>query len=298
MKAWNMQPQTRTIVSEAYRLCKELNESYKQKVTVRQIYYHLFSKGIIQLTQPEYRKVCRTMTEARKRGYIPFEWIEDRSRNPLFEMLYENVQHFLKLMMMKYKRNTWNKQDNYVIVLIEKEALAPIIWDIAKEYNVSVFPTKGFSSWSMFTEDIKTIAEYFGKDKKLIVLVLSDMDPSGKYIKEDYENKFKFMTKELGFKQPDIIQKIAITNEQVQKYCLPPMKKYYKKKGILDIWELDALDPKILRSIVKEAIEKYIDLEQLREDLDFENRELELLAFLVKNGIEAYHNNKDDNTCS
>lgn len=114
-----------------------------------------------------------------------FAWIEDRSRNPLWTMLYENLQQFLDMMMRIYRRNTWKDQDNFIIVLIEKEALAPVIWDIAKEYNVPVFPTKGFSSWSMFVEDLKRLVEYFGEDKKLVVLVLSDLDPSGRYIKED-----------------------------------------------------------------------------------------------------------------
>jgi hypothetical protein len=293
MKPWNMQPQTRIIVSQAIKLCKELNETYGQKVTVRQIYYHLFSKGIIQLTQNDYEKVSRHITKARKRGYIPFQWIEDRSRNLIFRWLYDDVPHFLDQIMYKYRRNTWNQQDNFVIILVEKQALGSIIWDIAKEFNVPVFPTKGFSSWSMFTEDIRDLTEYFGLGKNLIVLVLSDMDPSGKHIKEDYQNKFKFMTEELGFTKPHIIEKIAVTDEQVQKYNLPPMKKKYRNKGILDIWELDALDPKILRSVVKESIEKYIDLAKLQKDFDSETKELEFLEYLVKMG-ESYLSNKGE----
>jgi len=277
LKEWRMKPETRIIVSEAYKLCKEMNEAYGQRVTVRQIYYHLFSKGIIQLTQRDYHRVCRILTEARKRGYIPFEWIEDRSRSPLWNILYENLQDFLSQMIDKYKLNTWRNQENFVIILLEKEALATIIWDIAEQYNVFVFPTKGFSSWSMFVEGIKTLVEYFGKGKRLIVLVLSDLDPSGKYIKEDYENKFKFMVKELGFQEPFIIEKIAITEEQVEEYDIPPMEKTYRGRDTLKIWELDALDPRILRCIVKEAIEKYIDLEQLQRDLELEKRDRELL---------------------
>lgn len=288
MKKWSMRPKTRVIVSEAYRLCKEMNEKYGQKVTVRQIYYHLFSKGIIELTQKDYHKVCRILTEARKRGYIPFSWIEDRSRSPLWTMLYDDISYFLNLIMGEYRRNTWTNQQNFVIVLVEKEALAPIIWDIAKKYNVFVFPTKGFSSWSMFTEDLKNLVEYFGKDKRLIVLILSDLDPSGTYIKEDYVNKFNFMTERLGFQEPYVIEKIAVTEEQVAQYNLPPMKKRYRNKGILDIWELDALDPKILREIVKEAIEKYVDLEQLRKDLEAEAKEKKRLQTLAVQEIDSY----------
>lgn len=287
LKPWRMSSETRVIVSKAYKLCKDINETYGQRVTVRQVFYHLFSAGIVQLTSKDYHKVCRVLTDARKRGYIPFEWIEDRSRNPLWQMLYENMKDFLNRMIYQYKRNTWTNQQNFVIILVEKEALAPIVWDIAKDYNVFVFPTKGFSSWSMFIEDIKMLVEYFGRDKKLIVLVLSDLDPSGQYIKDDYISKFQFMFEELGFQMPDIIEKIAVTKEQVQKYNLPPMKKKYKKIGTIDIWELDALDPKILRNIVKEAIEKYVDVRQLQEDLQAEEEEKETLQFLIEYGIKT-----------
>jgi len=172
--------------------------------------------------------------------------------------------------------------------LVEKEALSPIIWDIAKKYNVPVFPTKGFSSWSMFVEDIKELVEYFRRDKKLIVLVLSDLDPSGKHIENDYVNKFDFMFRELGFKMPDVIEKIALTRKQVEKYNLPAVKKEYKNKGVLDIWELDALNPRDLRSVVKEAIEKHIDLEQMHKDIETEAKEKENLQFLINHGIETY----------
>jgi hypothetical protein len=288
MKKWNMRSGTRTIVSEAFKLCKEMNETYSQRVTIRQIYYHLFSKGMIELTQRDYHRVCHILTEARKRGYVPFNWVEDRSRNPMWTMLDEDLEHFLDRMMTQYKRNTWKNQDNFIIILVEKEALAPIIWDIAKKYNVPVFPTKGFSSWSMFVEDLKQLVEYFGEDNKLIVLVLSDLDPSGKYITEDYENKFKFMVEELGFTEPHLIDKIAITNEQVEQYNLPPMQKKYKNKGVLNIWELDALEPKILRELVKKAIEKHLDLELLGMDMEIEKKEKKNLNLLIEHGIETY----------
>ena len=250
MKKWSMRDKTREIVSESTRLCKEMNETYDQKVTVRQIYYHLFSKGIIKLNLRDYHKVCNILTVARLRGFVSFEWIEDRSRRMLGNMLYSNAEHFLDSVKNRFRKNTWGNQENFVIILIEKEALAQIVWDIAEAYNVFVFPTKGFLSWSMFTQEIKSVVECFGRSKKLIVLVLSDLDPSEGYIKEDYENKFRFMVKEMGFPEPRIV-KIAITEEQIEEYDLPPMKKNYRNKGIMKIWELDALPPKAMRNCPK-----------------------------------------------
>jgi hypothetical protein len=145
----------------------------------------------------------------------------------------------------------------------------------------------------MFVEDIRRLAEYFGEGKKLIVLVLSDLDPSGNYIKGDYINKFKFMEDELSFTMPITFEKIALTPEQVQQYNLPWIKKNYRNE-ILDIVELDALPPNVLREIVKDAIEKYMDMEQLYEDLQIEKREKETLQFLIEEGLETYSDSLEE----
>lgn len=147
-----------------------------------------------------------------------------------------------------------------------------------------VFPTKGFSSWSMFVIDIRTLVNIFGKDQELVVLLLSDLDPSGQYIGKDYVNKFDYMVEELGFKTPAVIKRIALTKEQVQEFNLPPRHKKYKKKGVLQIWELDALPPKVLRSILKEAVEEYINLEQFFRDLKEEQAEKKELLTWIEEG--------------
>jgi len=127
--------------------------------------------------------------------------------------MWKNPSDFIDNQLCNYKRNTWNNQENFVILMIEKEALAQIVYGIAKEYNVFVFPAKGFSSWSMFVKDLKDIVDYLAFGKDLIVLVLSDLDPSGLHIKDDYINKFDFMQREFGFSMPTV-EKIAVTKEQ------------------------------------------------------------------------------------
>lgn len=101
------------------------------------------------------------------------------------------------------------------------------------------------------------------------------------------ENKFKFMVKELDFKEPHALEKIAVTEEQIKEYNLPPMQKKYRNKGVLNIWELDALGPKILRDILKKAIERFIDLEQLHSNIETELKEKETLQYLIKYGMET-----------
>lgn len=126
-KKWNMKPKTRVIVSTAYKLSQEMNEVYNQRVTVRQIFYHLFSRGVVENNPRGYNSVGYAMTQARKRGYIPFEWIEDRSRKSLYSLMYDDLSEFLRFIIQQYKRNTWLNQKYFVIVLVEKESLSNII---------------------------------------------------------------------------------------------------------------------------------------------------------------------------
>jgi len=117
--------------------------------------------------------------------------------------------------------------------------------------------------------------------KNLIALIMSDLDPSGKHIRNDYTNKFEFMVRELGFKKPEGITQIALTKEQVDKYKLPAMKKKYKNTGLVDIWELDALNPRALRDIVEESITEYLDVKQFAVDRKKEEEEIQILVSLL-----------------
>ncbi len=51
-------------------------------MTVRQVYYQLVSRQVIENSRSRYQAVSDVLVEARKDGTIPWEWIEDRLRKP------------------------------------------------------------------------------------------------------------------------------------------------------------------------------------------------------------------------
>jgi hypothetical protein len=276
--------ETLKIIFEA----KQFAEAEKP-VTVRQIFYHLVSKGILRNTENEYQNLDKKLVRARKAGFIPFEWITDRSRNPLIVPLYDSPSEYLQEKIKHYYKETWKNQPCLVVILLEKEALVGIVWGIASYYNVPVFPTKGYSSWSILYEEFR---EYVDKypDKPLVMLVLGDYDPSGFDISRDYEEKLEF----LGI-SPDIVKRVALTRDQVTKYQLPPLPmkskdpraERFKQEHGENVVELDALKPSLLRQIVNEAILKYIDMEALKKDLETEVKEKENLHFLIEHKLET-----------
>lgn len=272
--------ETLKIIYEA----KKFAEAEKP-VTIRQIFYHLVSKGILRNSENEYQNLDNKLVRARKAGFIPFEWIRDRSRNPLIIPLHDSPSEYLQEKIEHYYKDTWKNQPYLVVILLEKEALAEIVWQIASYYNVPVFPTRGYSSWSMFHGNLRQIAEKY-PDKPIVMLIFGDYDPSGLDITRDYIQKLEF----LGI-YPDIIQRIALTKDQVTKYQLPPLpiksddprsEKFRKEYGD-DVVELDALKPSLLRSMVNEAILKYLDLEAFKKDVELEQQEKTFLIQVLNN---------------
>lgn len=51
-----------------------------QLMTVRQVYYELVSRQVIENTRSQYQAVSNALVVARKSGEIPWDWIEDRLR--------------------------------------------------------------------------------------------------------------------------------------------------------------------------------------------------------------------------
>lgn len=83
---------------------------------------------------------------------------------------------------------------------------------------------------------------------------------------------------------------IGLTMEQIKKYKLPPnpakmtdtrADKYIKKFGKI-CWEVDALKPEILTSIVRTNIEEQININLYHEMIDIEIKDIEKLKKLIK----------------
>jgi len=51
-------------------------------MTVRQIYYQLVSRQVIENRASEYNKLKRVLTFTRRQRLIPWGWVEDRLRRP------------------------------------------------------------------------------------------------------------------------------------------------------------------------------------------------------------------------
>lgn len=147
---------------------QEILKEYEGRVTIRQLFYRLVSKGIIKNSETSYTGLISAMIKARRDGRIPFNAFEDRTRHSyegeLPNLTYENPEDILKeniyvlenaetiaLRQLKqaylqYSLPYWHGQPYYVEAWLEKEALANLFAPVAEKYRITFVPCKGYAS--------------------------------------------------------------------------------------------------------------------------------------------------------
>ncbi len=53
-------------------------------MTVRQVYYQLVARQVIENNRGKYQAVSNALVRARREGVVPWKWIEDRLRRPRY----------------------------------------------------------------------------------------------------------------------------------------------------------------------------------------------------------------------
>jgi hypothetical protein len=252
-----------------------LEQSYPQ--TVRQIYYALTVKGAIAKTENEYqRTTVRLLTDMRESEGIPFEWISDNTRWMRKPSSFTGIEACLNAIAEQYRRNLWASMPVYVEVWCEKDALAGVLLEETKPYDVPLMVAKGYSSITFLHTAAKAIE---AKGKPAYIYHFGDLDPSGVDAARDIEAKLRRYAPgaEIHFERP------AVTRAQVEEWNLPtrPTKQTdtrAKKFGSATSVELDAIPADKLRALVREVIERHIDQEQLKILKIAEESERELLT--------------------
>ena len=231
-------------------------------MTVRQVYYQLVSRQVIENTRSQYQAVSNALVEARQSGEISWDWIEDRLRRPRRVSMWADLSDFAETARRAYRRDLWPTQSGHVECWLEKDALSGIFEEALDPYGVTLNVGRGYDGW----DSIHNAAERYGHGASTTVLYFGDFDPSG-------EDMVRSLRERLAFFQssPEVI-KCALTTQDVERYNLPPdfAKKtdtrraaFVAKYGDRCV-ELDALPVDVLRKRIITEVEARMDLRALR----------------------------------
>lgn len=97
------------------------------------------------------------MVKARRQGIIPWDWIEDRIRQPRVVSMWRDLSDFLEAARHAYRKDIWANQPSYLEVWLEKDALSGIFEDITSEYGVTLMVGRGYNSWSALKDAAERI---------------------------------------------------------------------------------------------------------------------------------------------
>ncbi|HJU19085.1 MAG TPA: hypothetical protein VJ770_21730 [Stellaceae bacterium] len=228
-------------------------------MTVRQVFYRLVSRQVIENSRGTYQAVSKALVAARCEGLIPWEWIEDRLRRPRHVSMWQGLADFADTAAAVYRRDIWAEQPRRVECWLEKDALSGIFEDALEAYGVTLNVGRGYDGWA----SIRNAALRLGAGDT--VLYFGDFDPSG----EDMVRSLGERLAALG-SRPAIV-KCALTFDDVRRYELPPdftKTTDTRRAAFVARWgdiavELDALPLDALQERIVAEVENRMDLAAL-----------------------------------
>lgn len=274
-----MRTETKRIIHAALKAL-ELH----RPMTLRQIFYRLVATQVIENTQNRYKSLSRMLVKARQEGMIPWNWIEDRLRRPRPVAMWSGLDAFADTALEWYRRDVWDEQPHFIEAWLEKDALSGIFERAIRPYGVTLNVGRGYDSWSA----IYMASQRYGDGERATVLYFGDFDPSG-------EDMVRSLKERLGFFGCwPIIDKIALTLKDIERYDLPPdptkvtdsrRDKFVARYGDVSV-ELDALPPDVLIERVTEAVEAEMDMEALEQTKADEILDLDKLDNFLRGAYE------------
>jgi hypothetical protein len=292
--------------SDALAMIKRINgilETYEAQgfdLSLRQLYYQLVAKALIENTEKSYKNIGKLVNDARMAGLIDWEMIKDRGREMTKNPHWENTRDFIESVAPQFRFNLWRDQDHYVEVMVEKQALEGVLEPVCKSLDVPFTANKGYSSQSAMYEASKRFLAAAEDGRECFVIYLGDHDPSGIDMSRDVEERLDLFVKtsmnrcdEIGPNEPSAVtmKRVALNMAQVRELNPPenPAKitdsraeGYIARFGVSS-WELDAIEPRQLAQIVTTAIEEIMDVEKFKKNVkEMEKGRAALLKFAKK----------------
>jgi hypothetical protein len=269
--------------AEMEKICCALYETLHafHPMTVRQVFYQLVTQGVIAKTENEYNNtVSRLLVKMRRAGDIPFSWIADNTRWMRKPRTYSSMEEALQSVASHYRRALWDNQDAYVEVWTEKDAIAGVLSEVTRMWDVPLMVSRGFSSVTFLYSAAENIEEI---GKPTYIYYFGDHDPSGVRIDPKIEKGLREFAPEADIH----FQRVAVTRQQIEELNLPtrPTKAGENNKHAKgfegDSVEVDAIEPSRLQLIARECIEQHVDQHAFRVLKEAEESEREIMMRLA-----------------
>jgi len=278
------QAKTKIVIDQANEIIDQyMAQGYR--LTLRQLHYQFVSRNWRENTMNAYKNLSSILSDGRYAGLIDWDAIEDRGRPVHTQSHWTSPASILSGAANGYAIDKWRDQEYRPEVWIEKEALIGVIEPTCKEWDLSYFACKGYSSSSSAHDAAMRMKAYSDAGQVPVILYLGDMDPSGEDMTRDVANRMD------DFGVDVKVRRLGLTMAQVERYRPPPQfakksdaraAKYIEKNGN-SCWELDALTTDVLARLVDDEVSSLVDVDRWNDAIDRQEADRAQLLDLSKN---------------
>lgn len=279
-------------------------------ITLRQLFYQFVSRDLIANTPREYANLGDTIARGRFAGLIDWSAIIDRTRNLQRLPSWDDPTAAVETIHEQYMEDLWFDQRQRVEVWIEKDALLGVVMDTCDALRVPYFSCRGYVSQSeMWSAAVRIINRYQMQSRTstfrqhTTILHLGDHDPSGLDMTRYIDVQLGEFCAAHGA-EPPTVRRIGLTIDQVRHYNPPPNAAKQEDPRFADYlaefgpesWELDALPPDVLNTLISDNIAKWVDDKRWKKASEEElankrtlrriRDRMDEVEFMVNDGVE------------
>ena len=238
----------------------EIIQDYAEQgydLTLRQLYYQFVSRDLIPNSQKEYKKLGSIINYARLAGFIDWNAIVDRTRHLRELAHWEKPKDIISASIEQFRIDKWSNQEYRPEVWIEKDALIGVLSNVCEELDIPYFSCRGYTSQSEMWRAAQRLCGHMQNNQVPYIIHLGDHDPSGMDMSRDIEERlYNFGVTDLTF------SRIALNRDQIDQYNPPPnpakltdsrCRVYINRHGS-ESWELDALEPQVIHSLIENIV--------------------------------------------
>lgn len=258
-------------------------------LTVRQLYYYFVAHDLFPEERrwiqvggkwrrdpdgsknafPNYKWFGGIISDGRRSGDIDWDIVRDRTRFVRENAHWGSPREILSACTNQFRADLWAAQPYSPQVWIEKDALVGVLERPCQKLDVPYMSCRGYMSdsavWTIAQEMIKVVQVH----RTPVIIHLGDHDPSGCHMSEDILARLELFGGN-AIKDKIEVRRIALTMDQVDEYQPPPnyakptdsrTAAYIEDHDTDECWELDALEPRVMRDLVTDEIGTLIDTE-------------------------------------
>jgi hypothetical protein len=257
------------------RICLKLLREHREQeedglsTNNRFLAYELIQRSIIVKSSEKGKRrgdqnMHEALTHLRETGIVPWLWLDDESRIPIFNSSWDNLKEWATTAVRWVRLNPWSGRPPKVIT--ESRAVAGVLRNLADQYRFDVFPTGGQCGGWLRT----VVAPLLVPGDR--VFYAGDLDLSGGQIEA---NTRAVLERRIGGELD--WARIALTETQVDRYklrrwAITKFDRRYNPPRQHQAIECEALKQHILVGIVRDQLNALLP-EPLEDVLEREARQ-------------------------